>query len=226
MFQCYECQEWGHKRHECPRQTTSLTQGRNQQPSWVSQPTRTPQAPRGRGRPQQGGQPNQVKPSSRPPNTNPPRAATVNHVTIQEETEVQAQVYATLDPRGRNQQFSVMEIGGTSQGKTLSFLIDSGSSHSFLSPSTIKRLGLHTQAIGRNLRISLANGSSLTTLEQVVKIGFELRGFSTYQAFRILNMGKFQGILGMDWLHKNNAIIHCAQGSLSFIDAQGNQVLV
>ena len=119
-----------------------------------------------------------------------------------------------------------MEIGGTSQGKTLSFLIDSGSSHSFFSPSTIKRLGMHPQTTDRNLRISLANGSSLTTLEQIVKIDFELGGFSTYQEFRVLKMGKFQGILGMDWLHKNNVVIHCAQGTLSFIESQGNQALV
>ena len=30
----------------------------------------------------------------------------------------------------------------------------------------------------------------------------------------------------MDWLHKNNAVIHCAQGTLSFIDPQGSQALV
>ena len=30
----------------------------------------------------------------------------------------------------------------------------------------------------------------------------------------------------MDWLHKNNAVIHCAQGTLSFIDSQENQALV
>ena len=29
----------------------------------------------------------------------------------------------------------------------------------------------------------------------------------------------------MDWLHKNNAVIHCAQGTLSFIDPQGSQAL-
>ena len=39
-------------------------------------------------------------------------------------------------------------------------------------------------------------------------------------------MGKFQGILGMDWLHKNNAVIHCTQGTLSFTDPQGSQALV
>ena len=112
-------------------------------------------------------------------------------MTIQEEAEVQAQVYAALDPRGRNQQFSIMEIGGTSQGKTLSFLIDSGSSHSFLLLTTIKRMWLHPQATGRNLRISLAYGSSLSTREQVVKIDFELGGFPTNQEFRVLKMGKF-----------------------------------
>ena len=203
-----------------PQANNIIDPGRNQQPSRVPQSPRIPQVSRGRGRPQQGGRPNQVNPSSQPPNSNTSRTATVNHVTIQEEMKVQAQVYATLDPRGRNQQFSVMEIGGTSQGKTLSFLIDSGSSHSFLLPSTIKRLDVHPPTTRRNLKISLANGSNLTTLEQVVKLDFDLRGFSTYQEFRVLKLGKFQGILGMDWLHKNNAIIHCAQGTLFFIDSQ------
>ena len=90
----------------------------------------------------------------------------------------------------------------------------------------MKRLGLHPQATSRNLRISLANGSSLSTQEQVVKIDFELWGFPTYQEFRVLKMAKFQGILGMDWLHKNNAVIHCTQGILSFTDPQGIQALV
>ena len=84
-----------------------------------------------------------------------------------------------------------MEIGGTSQSKNLSFLIDFGSSHSFLSPSTIKRMGLHPQATNFNLRISLANGFGLLTQEQVIKINFELGGFPTYQEFKVLKMEKF-----------------------------------
>ena len=100
-------------------------------------------------------------------------------MTIQEEVEFKAQVYAALDPRGRNQQFLIMEIGKTSQGKILFFLIDFGSSHSFLSPTTIKIMGLHPQATGCNLRIFLENGSSLSIQEQVVKIDFELGGLPT-----------------------------------------------
>ena len=41
-----------------------------------------------------------------------------------------------------------------------------------------------------------------------------------------LEMTDIDAILGMDWLHKNNTVIHCTQGTLSFIEPQGNQALV
>ena len=39
-------------------------------------------------------------------------------------------------------------------------------------------------------------------------------------------MGKFQGILGIDCLYKNNSVIHCAQKTISFVDSQENQASV
>ena len=39
-------------------------------------------------------------------------------------------------------------------------------------------------------------------------------------------MGKFQGILGMDWLHKNNDVAHCVHKTISFVESQENQALV
>ncbi|MCO5566300.1 hypothetical protein L7F22_019976 [Adiantum nelumboides] len=39
-------------------------------------------------------------------------------------------------------------------------------------------------------------------------------------------MGKFQGILGMDWLSKNKADIHCSQGMVSFYSLNGEQVYI
>ena len=44
--------------------------------------------------------------------------------------------------------------------------------------------------------------------------------------FRVLKMGKFEGILGMDWLSKNKANIHCGQGILSFQSSEGQRVQV
>ncbi|MCO5596797.1 hypothetical protein L7F22_050867 [Adiantum nelumboides] len=39
-------------------------------------------------------------------------------------------------------------------------------------------------------------------------------------------MEKFQGILGMDWLSKNKADIHCSQGTISFYSLNGEQVYI
>ncbi|MCO5591806.1 hypothetical protein L7F22_045798 [Adiantum nelumboides] len=39
-------------------------------------------------------------------------------------------------------------------------------------------------------------------------------------------MGKFQGILGMDWLIKNKADIHCSQGTVFFYSINGEQVYI
>ena len=39
-------------------------------------------------------------------------------------------------------------------------------------------------------------------------------------------MGKFQGILGMDWLGHNQAMINCNQGSNLFTSNQGNRVTI
>ena len=64
----------------------------------------------------------------------------INYVNLGDEAEEQAQIYAALDPSGRNRQFSILEVQGDHKGKPLTFLIDSGSSHSFISPGIAKRL--------------------------------------------------------------------------------------
>ena len=84
-----------------------------------------------------------------------------------------------------------MEAQGEYEGKPLIFLIDFGSSHSFISLATIKSLQLDSLPTGRKLRVSLANGTSILEEEKVVEIPFQLEGHSTLQKFRILKMGKF-----------------------------------
>ena len=142
------------------------------------------------------------------------------------EGEEQAQFYAALDPSGRNRQYTVLGAQGEYEGKPLTFLIDSGSLHSFISPSTAKRLRVEAQPMGKKLRASLANGSSILTKEQILKLSFQLGGNPTSQEFRILKMGKFQGILGMDWLGQDKAQINCGLGSILFTSNLEAQVQI
>ena len=139
---------------------------------------------------------------------------------MREEAEEQAQIYAALDPSGRNCQYSILEVHGDYEGKPLIFLIDFGSSHSFIFPSTAKRLGVNPQPTRRMLNASLANETSILTDELVVSFSFNLDGNPTAQKFRILKIGKLQGILvGMDWLGQNQAGIYCSQGIVSFVSS-------
>ena len=39
-------------------------------------------------------------------------------------------------------------------------------------------------------------------------------------------MGKFQGILRMDWSGHNHVEINCSQGSILFTSSQGNRVTI
>ncbi|MCO5566312.1 hypothetical protein L7F22_019989 [Adiantum nelumboides] len=155
-----------------------------------------------------------------------PVKTVANHVTITDEVTEQAHVYAALDPSGKNRQYSILEAQGDYQGKSLTFLIDSGSSHSFISPSTVEHLHLEPLPTGRKLQVSLASGSIVSCEEQIVELPFHLEGHSTSQRLRVLKMGKFQGILGMDWLSENKADIHCSQGTVSFYSSSGEQVYI
>ena len=52
--------------------------------------------------------------------------------------------------------------------------------------------------------------------EKVVDLEFSLQGHSSRQEFRVMRLGKFQGILGMDWLRSHDADIQCGKGTISF----------
>ena len=78
---------------------------------------------------------NPPRPQNPTPLANQP--VSLKYADMHCEEEVEAKVHAALDPSGHNQQFSVVKLEADCDGKSLIFLVDSGSSHSFISPSTL-----------------------------------------------------------------------------------------
>ncbi|MCO5586894.1 hypothetical protein L7F22_040839 [Adiantum nelumboides] len=105
------------------------------------------------------------------------------------------------------------------------FLIDCGSTHSFLSPICMRKLKLNQYPANR-LVVELANGKEILSQHTAGQIDFELGGYSTSAQFRTLPLRVYDGILGMDWLKENQAHIHCAQGNFTFTNNLENEVLV
>ena len=76
------------------------------------------------------------------------------------------------------------------------------------------------------MTVELANGKEVISRHTVGNLDFELGGKPTTAYFRTLPVGVYDRILGMDLLTTNRASIHCAQGTFSFIDNQGQESLV
>ncbi|MCO5548015.1 hypothetical protein L7F22_001471 [Adiantum nelumboides] len=74
--------------------------------------------------------------------------------------------------------------------------------------------------------VELANGKTVISRHFVGTLEFKLGEHSTSAFFRNLPIGVYDGILGMDWLSKNQASIHGNQGSVTFRDDQNQQVKI
>lgn len=96
QIQCFECLEWGHKRSHCPRKEQrsgfqNPNQGSRRPPPVINTANRF-----------QGRNFRPPNPAAQCPNPPPPtKTATINHVSIADELEEHAQIYAALDPSGR-----------------------------------------------------------------------------------------------------------------------------
>ena len=68
------------------------------------------------------------------------------------------------------------------------------------------------------MTVEMENGKEVLSRTAIRYLSFALGGSSTSAYFRVLLVGVYDGILGMDWLQAKCANIYCAQGTFSFFD--------
>jgi hypothetical protein len=104
----------------------------------------------------------------------------------------QAALQGTSAPR-------TMKFHGTIQGMDLLVLLDSGSSHSFLSAHVAQ----HIQGVSplpSQLSVQIANGDRIQCIQQVTQAVWTLGGCEFQSSLRILPLQTYDLIVGMDWL--------------------------
>lgn len=82
-------------------------------------------------------------------------------------------------------------------------LLDSRSSHSFVSSHFVKLAQLPTVPIPTR-QVKWANGQWLTTSEKVTNLQWYIQGHTLSSDMIVLDIGPYDAILGFDWL-KNNS---------------------
>ncbi|MCO5578774.1 hypothetical protein L7F22_032620 [Adiantum nelumboides] len=166
---CYECQEYGHYRNRCPRRTRAS--GANA--THVNATARG--QPNNRGR---QGRANRGRGCGVVARAN----AAIDQPTVGDEADERAVLHATIDNPDARQQLAIIQAPRTHQGDKVEFLIDCGSTYSFLSPKCMRKLKLN-QYLANRLVVDLANGKEVLSQHTAGRVDFELGGYSTSAQF-------------------------------------------
>lgn len=106
-------------------------------------------------------------------------------------------------------------LSGDIQGRALSILVDSGSSHTFLSASVAASL-TGVQQLVPPVPVKVANGAVLQCHSHIPDGIWSVQGCSFSADLKILPLSPYDMILGIDWLSSFSPMqVHWAQCWLS-----------
>ena len=88
-------------------------------------------------------------------------------------------------------------------------LFDFGPSHSFIAASCVKDLGLEVETLEEPLHVSSPQGTKVSFDQICRDCELEILGILLTVDLRVMDMSKFDVILGMDWLTAHRVIIDC-----------------
>lgn len=92
-----------------------------------------------------------------------------------------------------------LRLSGTIAGQHISILVDSGSSHSFLSFDIAAKLD-GVQPLSVPLSVRVADGGSVQCVSQIPDAEWVVQGHRFHSTLHILALGSYDMIVGMDWL--------------------------
>ena len=100
-----------------------------------------------------------------------------------------------------------MRLRSLVKNKVMLMLVDSGSSHSFISSAFLEKVGITPQP-AQPRKVRVANGDMLFTDKCVPNLEWWIQGQSFCMNMMVLDMGFYDCILGYDWLQQHSPINH------------------
>jgi hypothetical protein len=111
-----------------------------------------------------------------------------------------------------------MKISALVDNKVMLVLIDSGSSHSFISSAFLQTVGITPMTVSAQ-SVHLASGDTLISDEVVPGLEWWSNGHTMITDMKVLDMEAYDAILAYDWLCSHSPMTcHCDQKILKFED--------
>lgn len=118
-----------------------------------------------------------------------------------------------------------IRLKATVQNKTMLILLDTGSSHSFVSSQFVKITKLTTSPIATQ-KVKMANGHRMTTSQQVKNLTWYIQGHSFSKDMIVLDTLPYDAIQGYDWLRQYSPMTCDWQAKTLQFQHQGKQILL
>jgi hypothetical protein len=119
----------------------------------------------------------------------------------QSEQDESAQAFLAISVAAMNGSSAphTMQFSGFLADKKVLILVDSGSSHSFISSTLAATMAVMRKLVVPML-VRVADGGTITCDSELPQVEWSVQGHSFHSTFKVIPLGSFDIILGMDWL--------------------------
>lgn len=118
-----------------------------------------------------------------------------------------------------------MRLRGFISNQEVYILVDSGSTHCFLSEEFGSRLK-GQEPLSQPVQVRVANGNLIQCTHELPNQLWNIQGVTFRNTFKILPLSSYDAVIGMDWLIMNSPMhIHWGEKWLQF-DRNGNTIKI
>jgi hypothetical protein len=101
----------------------------------------------------------------------------------------------------------MIEVEGMINNHAFTILIDLGVRHSYIDPKVVERLCFPRRKHEKSWMVQLAIGGKRNVVEMVKSCPMDMNGISTMEDLKILPLGSYDCLIGMDWLEQHHVVL-------------------
>jgi hypothetical protein len=116
----------------------------------------------------------------------------------------------------------MINMEGNINDQPISFLIESGSSHSYLDPKMVERFHFPRRKLGKPWLVQLDTREKRKINEIIKACPMEMNGLCTNDDLNTIPLGSYDFLIGMDWLEEHHDVIDCYNKAFTCLDEEGN----
>lgn len=116
-------------------------------------------------------------------------------VSLEDDSKVEVSAHALQGTQGLH----TLKIEGLIKKLPVTMLVDTGSTHNFISQLLVKKLGIQTSTCTA-MKVTLADGSQSQCTKLVSGLKWQAGNTLFQSDFLVLPLGGYDSILGIQWL--------------------------